>query len=113
MIVGRGKRALDFACTLLISHVIATTMHSGFPKTLVWWVLNVLAAAGLATIAEAVSMRLELRDIAVPRVGKRENSTERQANDDVEAPPPRADPSPSPLTATHDTTEQPLVPSSS
>lgn len=30
-----------------------------------WWLLNVVAVAGLATVAEALTLRIELRDIAV------------------------------------------------
>ncbi|CAN8073799.1 unnamed protein product [Agarophyton chilense] len=66
-LVGRAKRCVDFACTLFISHIIATSVHSGFPTTFMWWLLNIIATAGLATVGEAISLRLELRDIAVPR----------------------------------------------
>lgn len=64
-IVGRAKRSLDFATTLLVSHLIATTVHSGFPNSLMWWLLNIVAAVALATVAETLSLRVELRDIAV------------------------------------------------
>lgn len=70
-VVGRSRRALDFAATLLVSHLIATTVHSRFPTTFIWWALNIVAAAGLAAVAEAISLRLELRDIAVSREVKR------------------------------------------
>lgn len=81
-VVGRARRSVDFACTLLVSHLIATSLHSGFPVTPMWWVLNVLAAAGLATVAEALSMRVELREIAV-----RADPADRRAfkDDDIEA----------------------------
>lgn len=64
-IVGRARRALDFAVTLFVSHVLATTVHSGVPDRAFWWVLNVAGAGALAFVAEAVSLRLELRDISV------------------------------------------------
>ncbi|PXF47722.1 Protein SYS1-like [Gracilariopsis chorda] len=66
-LVGRAKRCIDFACTLFISHIIATTVHSGFPNTIMWWLLNIVATAALSTVGEAVSLRLELREIAIPR----------------------------------------------
>lgn len=68
-IVGRARRALDFAATLLLSHVLATAVHSGFPDRPFWWVLNILAAGSLAAVAESVSLRLELREISVAGSG--------------------------------------------
>lgn len=64
-VVGRAKRCIDFACTLLLSHIIATTIHSGFPLRYMWWLLNILSTIALATVGEALSMRMELRDISV------------------------------------------------
>lgn len=66
-VVGRARRALDFAATLLVSHIIATTVHSGFPMRIFWWIVNVIAAAGLATVAETLSLRVELREISINR----------------------------------------------
>lgn len=98
-IVGRAKRCVDFACTLLISHIIATTIHSGFPKSLMWWLLNIVATAALATVGEALSLRIELREIAVrgdaptsasvqeqpQRRGMFERKTETVRPDDIES----------------------------
>lgn len=77
-LVGRSKRAVDFTATLFISHLIATSFHSGFPTSLMWWLLNLIAAAGLAAVAEAVSLRIELRDIAISRPSTRDRDRDRE-----------------------------------
>lgn len=107
-IVGRAKRAADFACTLLISHVVATSIHSGFPNSLVWWAVHIVATVGLAVVAEFVSLRLELRDIAVPRDRERDRERDRdqKREDDIEAQVEETDPS-RPSVADDD---KPLVP---
>lgn len=81
-VVGRAKRAADFAATLFVFHLVATTLHSGFPSSAMWWVLNLAATAGLATVAEAVSIRIELRDIPAPRVTSRDREREREREHD-------------------------------
>lgn len=70
VLVGRSRRAVDFAATLLVSHAVATGVHSGFPTAFAWWGVNVCAVCVLAVVAEALCMRREMRDIPVGVVGK-------------------------------------------
>lgn len=72
LLVGRAKRATDFALTLLISHIVAVSVRSGIPTRAMWWVLNAIAVGGLAIVAEMLSMRVEMREISV---GKEEEDT--------------------------------------
>lgn len=68
LLVGRAKRCADFSATLLMAHAIATSAHSGFPTTITWWCVNVLATIGMACVGEALCMRIELQEIALPTV---------------------------------------------
>ena len=54
----RAKRCISISCKLLVSHIITTTMRSGFPRSLMWWLLNVGAAVALVTVSEALSLRI-------------------------------------------------------
>lgn len=81
-VVGRAKRCIDFACTLLISHIIATSLHSGFPVSFLWWLLHVIATAALATVGEMLSLRVELRDIALARPDVPDTNPSRCPEDD-------------------------------
>jgi Integral membrane protein S linking to the trans Golgi network len=66
LLVGRAKRGVDFAVTLFIAHSIATVVHSGWPTTLAWWAVNGLTTVALSCVSEWLSLRLELREIAIP-----------------------------------------------
>lgn len=48
-----------------------------------WWFLNVIATAGLATVGEALSLRIELREISVRADGGGGGSG-RKEREDVE-----------------------------
>lgn len=65
-LVGRSKRALDFSSTLLLVHFTLCALLYGIPTSSLWWFM--VASAGIAMVlsSEALSRRLELRQIAVP-----------------------------------------------
>lgn len=78
-LVGRSKRALDFSSTLVATHLICCTLYGGFPRTILWWGLNVWCIAAMTVTCEVLSRRIELREIAVPT-----RDLEMQAQDEDE-----------------------------
>lgn len=65
-LVGRSRRALDYLCSVLLLHFVLCSAYGGVPTSSTWWFM--LCSGGIATvlIAEVLSRRLELREIAVP-----------------------------------------------
>jgi hypothetical protein len=82
-LVGKAKRCADFAATLFIAHTIATIVHSGWPTTLAWWGFNGAATVAMACVSEWLSMRLELRDIAIPNGYNAVPANDKQAHSTV------------------------------
>ncbi len=65
-VVGRSRRALDFAATTMCAHLVCCSMYGGFPVTGLWWGLNLSCTAAMTVVCEMLSRRLELRAIAAP-----------------------------------------------
>lgn len=64
-LVGRSKRALDFAFTLLAVHFVVCALAYGLPASGLWWFMTGSAGVVMVLVSEALSRRLELREIAV------------------------------------------------
>eukprot|EP00040_Diaphanoeca_grandis_P017497 m.91381 g.91381 ORF g.91381 m.91381 type:complete len:193 (+) comp26462_c0_seq4:402-980(+) len=64
-IVGRAKQCLDFAATIHVLHLVFTMFYATFPTTASWWVVNTVSAAITASVAEYVSMNINLEAIRV------------------------------------------------
>lgn len=63
-VVQRTKLCLDFSCTVHFLHlVICLWWNTGFPKTLTWWVINLVSASLMCVTGEFLCMRTELRTI--------------------------------------------------
>lgn len=65
VLVGRSRRALDFAATTIAVHFCCTCIYGGFPKSFTWWATNVLCTAAMTVVCETLSRRQELRDINI------------------------------------------------
>lgn len=65
LLVERTKKCLDFTATVYIIHLFFCMGYSGFPVSLLWWLLNGLCLAVMALLGEWLCMRRELRDIPV------------------------------------------------
>ncbi len=65
-IVGRARRALDFATTMFVTHLVCCTLYGGIPTSLLWWAINLTCMAAMTVMCEVLSRRIELREIAVP-----------------------------------------------
>ena len=65
--VGRARRALDFAVTVFTLHLICCTLYGGLPRTALWYGLNTACLIAMTVVCEALSRRIELREIAVFR----------------------------------------------
>jgi Integral membrane protein S linking to the trans Golgi network len=76
MFVGRSKRALDFAATLLLAHLVCCTMYGGFPSNPLWWALVLFCGICMTLLCEVWSRRFELRDIALPSRDPEDPSTD-------------------------------------
>lgn len=64
VIVGRSRRALDFAMTIIAVHFCCTCIYSSdIPKSATWWTTNAACAAAMTLVGETLSRRRELRDI--------------------------------------------------
>lgn len=60
LLVAKAKRSVDFATTLFVTQTTATTFHSGFPNSPVWWFVNITATIAMAVVADYVSVRIEV-----------------------------------------------------
>eukprot|EP00924_Labyrinthula_sp_SR-Ha-C_P013457 maker-scaffold_5-snap-gene-3.41-mRNA-1 protein AED:0.29 eAED:0.30 QI:122/0.33/0.25/1/0/0/4/0/146 len=58
-------KCLDFAFTTHLIHLIFCTLYAGFPDTLDWWILNIVAMIIMASLGEHLCSRLELSEINV------------------------------------------------
>lgn len=65
VLVGRSRRALDFAITTISMHFCCTCIYDGFPKSGTWWTTNILCTAAMTVVCETLSRRQELRDINI------------------------------------------------
>ncbi|KAK5576090.1 hypothetical protein RB653_007228 [Dictyostelium firmibasis] len=73
-IVERSKKCLDHSVTVTFIHFIIVCIVSGFPKTVVWWAIQLIGMVIMAMIGEYLCMRKELMDIPLQR-GKDLDST--------------------------------------
>ena len=62
-IVKRTKQCWDFAITTHLFHLIVCCIYSGFPRTAVWWLVNLLSVIFMTVLGEFLCMRTELQAI--------------------------------------------------
>mmetsp|Transcript_9246 Transcript_9246/g.18831 ORF Transcript_9246/g.18831 Transcript_9246/m.18831 type:complete len:154 (-) Transcript_9246:55-516(-) len=78
IVIGRAKKCLDFAVTLYVMHMFLSTLLAGFPTSFTWWAVIVGTGIIVTFVAEAVCMRLELREIPIG------SGSSAQVNADIE-----------------------------
>ena len=59
----RAKKCLDFSFTIQFIHFLATTSHSGFPKSWTWWIVVAVAILITSVVGEFLCMRREMEEI--------------------------------------------------
>ncbi|KAG0048312.1 hypothetical protein BGZ83_006710 [Gryganskiella cystojenkinii] len=65
-IVSRARLVLDFSLTLLLYHVMVTTLYSDhFPSSFLWWALNGTTCGIMIFGGEYVCMQLEMEPIVL------------------------------------------------
>ncbi|CAH8649324.1 unnamed protein product [Schistosoma rodhaini] len=63
-IVKRSKQCLDFSCTIHFWHFIFCIIYSSsLPKSILWWIVNLLSIAIMTVMGEFLCMRSEMADI--------------------------------------------------
>lgn len=75
-VVGRSRRAMDFAATSWTAHLVCCTLYGGFPTSGMWWGMNCACTAAMTFVCEMLSRRMEMRAIAVPAREARERDLE-------------------------------------
>jgi len=63
VIVEKSKKCLDFAITLFSVHLFLCTIYDGFPKSLDWWIIQVLGTIIMVLLGEYFCSKIELREI--------------------------------------------------
>lgn len=65
-VVGRARRAADFAATVYLGHAVAVGVYGGeVPRRLGWWAVMVGGGVIAAVVAGVAAMRLEMREIGL------------------------------------------------
>jgi protein SYS1 len=62
-IVQRARMCLDFSVTVFVVHLVVVCVDEGFPRSFAWWLLMAVCATLMATLAENLCMRREMRAI--------------------------------------------------
>ena len=65
LLVGRSKQCFDFAATLHLFHLIVCVVYAGWPRTVLWWALNITSLILMAVLGEYLCMRRELMPITL------------------------------------------------
>ena len=65
ILIKRAKLVLDFVCTIQITHLIVTWVHSGLPCSSAWWATWILSCLIMVYGGELACMRQELRPIPI------------------------------------------------
>jgi len=63
LIVEKSKKCLDFGATCFIIHLMVCTAYEEFPKTVDWWIVNIIGVILMIVLGEYLCSRIELRDI--------------------------------------------------
>ena len=58
-------QCLDFTVTIHVLHLLFCTCYAGLPRSLAWWLCNIIAMAIMAILGEYLCMRGELAAIPV------------------------------------------------
>jgi hypothetical protein len=67
-IIKRAKKCLDFAATIYIIHLILTSLYSGVPVRLDWWVVNAINLTITAVLGEWLCLQHELKEIPMSSI---------------------------------------------
>ena len=65
LIVERSKQCADFTVTLHMFHLLACTIRSGFPTTLLWWSMNLGSVLIMAFLGEFICLQKEMVPISL------------------------------------------------
>ena len=68
MIVEKSKKCLDFAFTLFLIHLMICTFYNGLPRTLDWWIVNILGTIIMVLLGEYVCSIREMSDIPLLQI---------------------------------------------
>lgn len=69
-VVGRARRAADFAATVYLGHAVAVGVYGGeVPRRLGWWAVMLGGGVIAAVVAGVAAMRLEMREIGLVAPG--------------------------------------------
>ena len=63
LIVDKAKNILDFVLTNFFVHLILCTINSGFPSTLIWWVIQGIVITLVTLVSEFISLKIEQQEI--------------------------------------------------
>ncbi|KAI3385797.1 hypothetical protein SNEBB_000838 [Seison nebaliae] len=64
--IQKAKECLDFAATFFLYHLIITAVYDGmFPRSLIWWIVNIINLIISTIIGEYLCMKSDLKDIPV------------------------------------------------
>lgn len=68
IIVEKSKKALDFALTLFVIHLGICTAYAGMPRTLDWWIANLLGTIVMILLGEYVCSLREMSEIPLLQI---------------------------------------------
>ena len=65
-VVASTQKSWDYAATLFMIHIVASSAVSGsFPTNWIWWVTITLATFTLSSLGEIINYRREMQDIVM------------------------------------------------
>ena len=78
-VIERTRKCLDFVLTMIFFHFIFTLFSNGFPTRFLWWLLQLVGAAGCTLLAEGLCMREARKDIQLgEEMGRRRDDDDEE-----------------------------------
>eukprot|EP01100_Stratorugosa_tubuloviscum_P002454 TRINITY_DN1574_c0_g1_i1.p1 TRINITY_DN1574_c0_g1~~TRINITY_DN1574_c0_g1_i1.p1 ORF type:complete len:153 (+),score=47.09 TRINITY_DN1574_c0_g1_i1:256-714(+) len=65
LVVERSRKCLDFAFTIYFNHFLFCCFYAGFPKTFMWWIVNICCLFVTSLLSEYLCRKKEMREIIV------------------------------------------------